>query len=134
MLGSIRTFGLLFTLAALLPPTLADSTPDSYELPSNATAVNGGPIVTGFSCDGLQYGFYADLANECRVFHVCYPFMDSEGFIRTRMWSFICGLDTIFNQEALVCDHPDHSVPCEDAPQYYDVNDLFGREDLPFRQ
>jgi len=130
MLSLTRTLPLLFALAA---STLGDSTPDSYELPSNATVVNGGPIVTGFSCDGLQYGFYADLANDCRVFHVCYPFMDSEGFIRTRMWSFICGLDTIFNQEALVCDHPDDAVPCEDAPQYYDVNDLFGREDLPFR-
>lgn len=112
----------------------ADSSPNSYELPSNSTAVNGGPIVTGFSCDGLQYGFYADVANSCRVFHVCYPYMDAEGFIRTRMWSFICGLGSVFNQQALVCDHPENSLPCNEAPQFYNVNDYFGREDVNFRE
>ncbi|XP_018010866.1 U-scoloptoxin(01)-Cw1a [Hyalella azteca] len=109
-----------------------DSSPNEYELPSNSSVVNFGPIVTGFSCDGLQYGYYADVANGCRIFHVCYPYMDAEGFIRTRMWSFICGLGTVFNQQALVCDFPENTTPCDQAPNFYNVNEYFGREDVNF--
>ncbi|CAL4127180.1 unnamed protein product [Meganyctiphanes norvegica] len=111
-----------------------DSTPDQYELPSNHTVVNGGPIVTGFSCEGLQYGYYADVNNGCRVFHICYPYMDAYGVVRTRMWSFICGLGSIFNQQALVCDHPQNSIPCDQSPTFYNINDYFGREDQNFRE
>ncbi|RXG72207.1 hypothetical protein Avbf_00169, partial [Armadillidium vulgare] len=75
-----------------------DSSPSVYELPSNATVVNGGPIITGFSCDGLGYGYYADVANGCRVFHVCFPYATADNFQFTRMFSFICGLGTVFNQ------------------------------------
>ncbi|KAF2361858.1 Chitin binding domain [Trinorchestia longiramus] len=109
-----------------------DSSPNEYELPSNSTVVNGGPIITGFSCDGLRYGYYADVANGCRIFHVCYPYTDAEGFIRTRMWSFICGLGTVFNQQSLVCDFPQNTVLCQDAPNFYNVNEYFGREDVNF--
>ncbi|XP_071513356.1 U-scoloptoxin(01)-Cw1a-like [Panulirus ornatus] len=121
--------------ACLLATVRAESSPDEYELPSNATVINGGPIITGFSCDGLSYGYYADLANGCRVFHVCYPYLDAEGFLRTRMWSFICGLGAVFNQVALVCDHPQNSIPCEDSPSYYDSsNGYFGQLDVNFRE
>lgn len=119
----------------LLGSVMGDSSPSNYELPSNASVVNGGPIVTGFSCDGLKYGYYADIANGCRVFHVCYPYMDAEQFLRTRMWSFICGLGTVFNQEALVCDHPRNSIPCEESANFFEtVNDYFGRTDVNFRE
>ncbi|XP_047483977.1 U-scoloptoxin(01)-Cw1a-like [Penaeus chinensis] len=113
----------------------ADSSPSQYELPSNATVVNGGPIVTGFSCDGLKYGYYADLNNGCRVFHICYPYLDAEEFLRTRMFSFICGLGTVFNQVTLVCDFPNDSIPCEDSPNYYDSsNGQFGLRDVNFNE
>ncbi|KAK8718600.1 hypothetical protein OTU49_014614, partial [Cherax quadricarinatus] len=118
-----------------LHTVIADSSPTLYELPSNATVINGGPIATGFSCDGLKYGYYADLANGCRVFHVCYPYLDSEQFLRTRMWSFICGQDTVFNQVALVCDHAQNSIPCEDSPNHYETsNGYFGQTEINFRE
>ncbi|XP_045603720.1 U-scoloptoxin(01)-Cw1a [Procambarus clarkii] len=119
----------------LLHSVSADSSPTVYELPSNATVVNGGPIVTGFSCDGLQYGYYADVANGCRVFHVCYPYLDADQFLRTRMWSFICGQGAVFNQVALVCDHTKDSIPCEDSPKHFDSsNGYFGLKDVNFRE
>lgn len=111
-----------------------ESTPNDFNLPSNSTAVNGGPIVTGFSCDGLAYGYYADLSNDCRVFHICYPQADADQFVVTRMWSFICGEGTVFNQEALVCDHPENSIACQESPNFYNVNEYFGRLDVNFRE
>ncbi|XP_045132362.1 U-scoloptoxin(01)-Cw1a-like [Portunus trituberculatus] len=121
--------------AALLCVVAGDSSPSDFELPSNSTVINGGPIVTGFSCDGLPYGYYADVNNGCRIFHVCYPYLDAEQFLRTRMFSFICGLGAVFNQEALVCDHAEHSIPCEDSPNYYDSsNGYFGQTEVNFRE
>jgi len=109
-----------------------ESTPNDFNLPSNATVVNGGPIVTGFSCDGLAYGYYADVSNGCRVFHICYPQQDAEQFVVTRMWSFICGLGTVFNQASLTCCHPENAIACEESPNYYNVNEYFGRLDVNF--
>ncbi|XP_042209361.1 U-scoloptoxin(01)-Cw1a-like [Homarus americanus] len=121
--------------ACLLATARADSSPTDYELPSNATVINGGPIVTGFSCDGLPYGYYADTNNECRVFHVCYPYLDAEQFFRTRMWSFICGQGAVFNQVALVCDHSVNSIPCEQSPNFYESsNGYFGQTERNFRE
>jgi len=114
--------------------TAVESTPNDFNLVSNASIVNGGPIVYGFSCDGLAYGYYADVSNGCRVFHICYPQQDAEQFVVTRMWSFICGLGTVFNQEALVCDYPQNSIPCEESQNYYNVNEYFGRLDVNFRE
>ncbi|KAK4318920.1 hypothetical protein Pmani_010111 [Petrolisthes manimaculis] len=112
--------------------TLADSSPSVYELPSNATVINGGPIVTGFSCDELPYGYYADTANGCRIFHICYPYLDPEQFVRTRMWSFICGLGTVFSQVKLVCDFPEYTIPCEDSPNFYESSNGYFGTDLQF--
>lgn len=61
-------------------------------LPNNATAIREN-IVDNFSCDGRIYGYYADIDNECQIFHVCLP--QDRGSIR---WSFICPAETVFNQ------------------------------------
>jgi len=124
----------VFAAIAVAMASASESTPTDFKLVSNATVVNGGPIITGFSCDGLSYGYYADVSNGCRVFHICYPQEDAEGFVVTRMWSFICGLGAVFNQAGLVCCHPENSIPCEESPNYYNVNDYFGRTDVNFRE
>ncbi|XP_076031335.1 U-scoloptoxin(01)-Cw1a-like [Oratosquilla oratoria] len=111
---------------------LAASSPSNFELPSNATVVNGGPIVTGFSCDGLKYGYYADVNNDCRVFHVCAPYLDADNFIKTIMYSFICGQGTVFDQATLTCNHVAAATNCAEAPGLYSVNDYFGQTDVNF--
>ena len=62
------------------------------ELPNNATSIREN-IVDTFSCEGRIYGYYADMENECQVFHVCLP--QQRGSSR---WSFICPAETVFNQ------------------------------------
>merc|ERR1712168_101553 len=53
-----------------------DSLPFQFQLPSNASLVLGG-ITTGFECGDLPYGYYADEANSCAIFHVCLPYIEN---------------------------------------------------------
>jgi len=48
------------------------------------------------------------------------------------MWSFICGVGSIFDQANLVCNYPEDSLPCSEAENFYRINDYFGREDVEF--
>ena len=32
-----------------------------------------------FTCDDKSYGYYADVQNECKIFHVCNPIMNEDG-------------------------------------------------------
>ena len=73
-----------------------DSFPGLFELPSNASLILGG-INTGFDCVNLPYGYYADEANNCAIFHVCLPYIDHDTYI-TRMFSFMCGQGSVFDQ------------------------------------
>ena len=54
-----------------------------------------------FSCEGRSYGYYADVANECQLFHVCYPVAYPDGQEEMLKWSFICPNQTIFDQVGL---------------------------------
>ena len=49
------------------------------------------PTDLSFSCDGRDYGYYADPATNCQVFHICLGERDIK-------WSFLCPNQTIFNQ------------------------------------
>ncbi|XP_018009197.1 U-scoloptoxin(01)-Er1a isoform X1 [Hyalella azteca] len=120
------------TLIAAVSRVRRDSTPDNYELPSNASVVVGG-INYGFDCAGRNFGYYADLNNNCQIFHICMPYEDAEGVPQMRMWSFLCGVGTIFDQAQLVCNYPEDSLPCAQAESSYNINDYFHREDLEFR-
>ncbi|XP_042206470.1 U-scoloptoxin(01)-Cw1a-like [Homarus americanus] len=107
-----------------------DSSPDFFELPSNASLILGS-ITSGFGCSDLPYGYYADEANNCAIFHVCLPYINF-GQIITRQFSFMCGEGTVFDQENLICDFPENALPCSSALEYRRVNEYFGRTDRNF--
>lgn len=69
-------------------------------LPSNATSIRL-DISDSFSCEGREYGYYADVENDCQLFHVCLPITYSDGHRQTFRWSFICPEETIFNQVSI---------------------------------
>uniref|UniRef100_T1J0R6 Chitin-binding type-2 domain-containing protein n=1 Tax=Strigamia maritima TaxID=126957 RepID=T1J0R6_STRMM len=97
----------------------------SVELPAGAEFIIGG-YRTGFSCDNRRYGYYADVANDCRVFHVCVPVEDEHGrFSHDITYSFFCGNQTAFNQEHLTCEW-EWEVDCRLSESFYSVNDHFG--------
>ncbi|HIE82940.1 MAG TPA: hypothetical protein EYQ00_03415, partial [Dehalococcoidia bacterium] len=75
---------------------------------------------TSFTCDGFDYGYYADVANNCQVFHICWPYTDQTGeVVETLHWSFMCGNQTIFDQATLTCVLESNAFPCEEAESLY---------------
>ncbi|KAL7629957.1 UNVERIFIED_CONTAM: hypothetical protein RMT77_019924 [Armadillidium vulgare] len=91
--------------------------------------VLGGEPAQSFTCEGRPYGYYADVANFCQVFHICLPLSDEDGSIYdTFHYSFFCGNQTVFSQESLTCVHPADSFPCEEAESIYELSNAdFGR-------
>merc|ERR1712241_1630469 len=77
------------------------------------------PTDLNFSCDGRAYGYYADPATNCQVFHICL----GDGDIK---WSLLCPNQTIFNQQYFVCDYA-INVECNNAESFYNLNANFGQ-------
>ncbi|CAL7941384.1 unnamed protein product [Xylocopa violacea] len=91
-------------------------------LPDNATLIRE-DIVDSFSCQDRIYGYYADMENDCQIFHVCMP--QTRGATR---WSFICPSETVFNQATFVCTKTENSIPCEESEKFYNLNEAIGKE------
>jgi len=107
-------------LAALLVAmTVAQRT--SYQLSDGYDTIVPN-LVEEFSCDGRPYGYYADVANDCQLFHVCVPVAGADGeTLETNQYSFLCNNQTIFDQVSFTCNYPVDALPCEDAESMYAV-------------
>uniref|UniRef100_A0A1A9ZWG7 Chitin-binding type-2 domain-containing protein n=1 Tax=Glossina pallidipes TaxID=7398 RepID=A0A1A9ZWG7_GLOPL len=107
------------------------TTPDmmiisTLNLPSNATSIRA-DITDGFSCRNRTYGYYADVDNDCQIFHVCLPVSYADGKESTFRWSFICPEETVFSQDSFTCMRPeDMVITCEESFKYYELNRNFG--------
>ena len=73
----------------------------------------------------FNFGFF-------QVFHICWPVYDDYGSVtETAHWSFICGNGTIFDQQTLVCNYPQDSLPCDQAEAFYNLVE-FGKIDSDY--
>lgn len=99
---------------------------DTLNLPANASSIREN-ITDTFSCENRTYGYYADVDNDCQVFHVCLPSQTPSGRNITYRWSFICPNETVFNQEVLTCTRVADSIDCKDSPDFYHVNLEIGK-------
>ncbi|TRY77185.1 hypothetical protein TCAL_17011 [Tigriopus californicus] len=94
----------------------------SYLFADQAESLLYTPLSLSFSCEGQQYGYYADVDNGCQVFHICLPIEDDAGsVIETAQWSFICGNGTVFDQQTLTCNHEQDAFPCSEAASLYNT-------------
>ncbi|XP_064100984.1 GATA zinc finger domain-containing protein 14-like [Macrobrachium nipponense] len=98
---------------------------EPLNLPSGASAILGS-ISTSFSCVERPYGYYADQDNSCRVFHICNPYLFSDGEVQTYQYSFMCGEGTIFDQNEMTCKAEYDATPCQEAQNFYFRNEEFG--------
>ncbi|XP_064487302.1 uncharacterized protein LOC135399380 [Ornithodoros turicata] len=101
----------------------------AYELPDGADIIVG-PTLATFEC--VRSGYYADVDNDCQVFHVCNELTYASGRKVMQQYSFFCPNLTIFNQLTLTCGYPEESVPCINAPDFFYVNDNIGIEQAEF--
>merc|ERR1711931_474428 len=120
----------LVTLLLVLPALVHGQDYDDYEvdpnaiegLPASAADLLDAPYDYGFNCDQQDagYGYYADVNNGCKVFHICVPIYDNEGALdRMDKYSFVCGEGTQFDQSTLTCNYPEFAFPCEESPSLY---------------
>lgn len=134
MKTTLIAFGALCLAVAIAIPkkeSLKRSKRAAYELPDGSELIVGS-YQTSFSCAGLRYGYYADTDNECKIFHICHPVVLADGSEQMYHWSFFCGNQTVFNQLTLTCSFPEEAVPCQNARDFFYVNDNIGVEDAPF--
>ncbi|KAK8746223.1 hypothetical protein OTU49_017310 [Cherax quadricarinatus] len=115
-------FALLTTLF------VAASCRSAYQLPAGVELFRS-QVITSFSCAGRPYGYYADVANDCSIFHICYPINDEFGnILEDAQFSFICGNQTIFSQQSLTCATPEEAYPCNQAESLYESSNAdFGK-------
>lgn len=79
------------------------------------------PVPDGshFDCTGrIMGGFYADVQNGCRQFHICG--LGKKNRVVTH--SFFCGAGLLFDQASLTCQDAD-KVNCKLSPNFYHLND-----------
>jgi len=94
-------------------------------LPAGSNDILSAPYDESFSCEGRDYGYYADISNNCEIFHICLPVEDNEGnVIEFAKWSFVCGNGTVFDQESLVCNHREYAFPCEESEALYGATEF----------
>ncbi|KAK8767995.1 hypothetical protein V5799_005225 [Amblyomma americanum] len=119
----------LYILLALLAATEAAKVHArtrraAYELPDGVEFVVGG-VQTTFQCE--RGGYFADVSNNCQLFHICNEIYKEDGSVELQQYTFFCGNQTVFNQLSLTCAHPEESVPCSNAPDFFYINDNIGR-------
>ncbi|GIY12240.1 chitin-binding type-2 domain-containing protein [Caerostris darwini] len=91
----------------------------AYDLPDGAELIVG-DVRTTFVCS--DNGYYADMDNNCQIFHVCHEVVHNNGAAEMFHWSFLCGNQTVFNQLSFTCASPEHSVPCPSSSDFYYLN------------
>lgn len=93
----------------------------AFQLSDGVEGILSSPLDTEFSCADRSYGYYADVANGCQIFHVCLPIEDDAGaIIQNAQFSFGCGAETVFDQEGLTCIPINEEFDCSAAPSLYD--------------
>lgn len=116
--------------AVLLCLVVAATARMAYQFSDGYLDVLGAEPTQSFDCTGRPYGYYADVASNCRVFHVCLPIPDETGAVaETAQFSFFCGNQTVFSQESLTCVHgQDAAFLCNEAEALYEAsNGDFGK-------
>lgn len=110
----------LLLLASLAAPSCARMV---HSLPGGF-----GSLVSPFECHERIFGYYADVENDCRAYHVCHPLYTENGaLLDVAHFSFMCGMNLVFSQDSLTCSHRNEAFPCDQAPSLYEAsNSDFG--------
>ncbi|XP_068242201.1 uncharacterized protein [Palaemon carinicauda] len=116
----------LICVLALVATALSQN---AYRFSDGYLDILGGEPNQVFDCAGRPYGYYADVANGCQVFHICLPIPNEAGeVVDMAQYSFFCGNQTVFSQESLTCAHPQEAFPCEESETLYDLSNAdFGK-------
>lgn len=79
-----------------------------------------------FSCDGLKPGFYSDVYNDCRYFHLCHePNIRFNYLKQLAITTYACPESTYFNQKTISCTRlEDFEMSCVDQVRLFKLTSL----------
>ncbi|CAN7938595.1 unnamed protein product [Ixodes hexagonus] len=120
----------VFIIIILMAWHLSQTKRAAYDLPDGAELLVGS-VKTSFTCPAKN-GYFADVDNSCQIFHVCNVVPKDDGSTEVQQFSFLCGNQTVFNQLSLTCAFAEEAVPCNNAQDFFYVNDNIGVETAPF--
>jgi hypothetical protein len=75
---------------------------------------------------GKSYGYYADVSNNCQIYHVCQPSTTAKGEPVIYQFTQFCPNQTRFDQKLLSCQSLDFPglLPCAQSVQYYPLTEV----------
>jgi len=88
-----------------------------------------------FSCVGRRYGYFADVDNNCQLFHICQPSTAANGAPVIYHYTKFCPNQTHFDQQVLSCVSLSHPTltPCGHSLQYFQQTETrFAENPVPF--
>ncbi|KAH9426300.1 hypothetical protein DERP_010867 [Dermatophagoides pteronyssinus] len=103
-----------------------------YKLPAGAKEINlNQDFKMTFKCEKDNDGFFADIDNDCKIFHRCHTDHNAGNRIEVQHYSFICGEGLVFDQSTYSCTRVDDAIPCDASEMFFNLNDRIG-SDGPF--
>ncbi|GIY12241.1 hypothetical protein CDAR_225711 [Caerostris darwini] len=124
------SIALIFLSGLALSLAASRSKRAAYELPDGAELLVGA-VKTSFAC--ANDGYYADIDNNCQIFHVCQTVVKPDGNAEMLQWSFLCGNQTVFNQFSFTCSSYEDAIPCAAARDFFYLNANIGAgPNVPF--
>jgi len=93
---------------------------NQFLLPDGAELILTSAIDNSYVCS--DEGIYADVNNNCEIFHICHITEEANGEASLRQYSFMCGNQTVFSQFSLTCATREEALPCQYAPEFFSLN------------
>uniref|UniRef100_A0A6G1S8C7 Chitin-binding type-2 domain-containing protein n=1 Tax=Aceria tosichella TaxID=561515 RepID=A0A6G1S8C7_9ACAR len=94
----------------------------SMNLPDGIENILGFVPQSTFKCE--REGYFGDIDNDCRLFHLCQRQVGQGGKVEWRHWTYACGNQTMFNQLTLTCAFVDEAIPCKHASKFQYLNEV----------
>lgn len=76
-----------------------------------------------FSCQGRQFGYYADVQQGCKVYHVCNP-LNAVPNVSDGHFTFTCPESTRFDQRYHTCTPESVALDCNQSESLYSQTEL----------
>jgi hypothetical protein len=105
-------------------------TDGAMNLPDGIENMLGFVPRSSFKCE--RDGYFGDIDNDCRLFHLCQSQLGPGGRVEWRHWTYACGNQTMFNQLTLTCAFVDEAIPCRHASQFQYLNEVIHKPAEPF--
>lgn len=102
----------------------------AMNLPDGIENILGFVPRSTFRCE--RDGYFGDVDNDCRLFHLCQRQVTAQGKVEWRHWTYACGNQTMFNQLTLTCAFVDEAIPCKHASQFQYLNEVINKPSEPF--